>query len=815
LGIDGAWYAGIYGVAFWVMLRRGFTFRELRTLAWLFVLLGAAALFFLAAQRTQWLLGRWITNPFDDIRNRMGTLLGHNTAAASFLLLTSFMAFALFLTSTVRWRQAVLLLYLAAAVVGMLMMQSRSIWALGPVLVWLAWRNAMRTLDERRWRHLPTALLLMVAIGLVTQTVDRPWNPLFVRDNPFASRLKTALSKRGVVEESRVRLNAIGIRLVPDAPLIGQGMYAFQYVYARKQGEYFLDHPGSVLNRTLFRSHMAHNEYLQIWIEQGTIGLGLCIWMYLCLWRAGGRRRRELACSDHERLLHAAFGWGALAIALHAFFDFPFHIPQLALPALVCMAGWAAPWRPLVMAAARARGAARHAAQPAEGLIFSTEFRPQKVARLVSAIIVLAAVPFMAMPLARMMRGDVLFNEGSGYMSSVYDSGPRLEPARRADLLKQAMRCYEQSERYAPSFAMTDYRLSEACAQLARMSGDVARNATLPPDARQAAAQEDVRMNQVALGWLERAARGLDYYMVYYMRGEIYRELAALAEALPQALPKPAATYRREYQKQLELTLRYAPNLPHALQELADLLARDPNGDAARVTRLRALLYKFDPGFFENTYAHHAYAQVEQQRYERAAQTWDDILAAAPPLAEWAVAAARANLMLGRVGHARQILLAAVQRDPDACRGAMGGILLAGLAGDWLGVLLDLNVLRGENPVRNARLRAIEEVADARLGRINYATRYPRPEDFPFADWQREVSAARADWLMLLQDWIGARRAFDERLTQSPPPPVQFWISGLYLARQLHDAELEQQALDNIRQLNPNAPILADWAAAR
>src|SRR5262245_36050105 len=82
--LQAAYIVAIYGVSFWLMLRRGFCLPELRTIAWIFVLLGMAALAFLVAQRTPWLLGRIAPTPFADVRNRMGTLIGHNTAAASF-----------------------------------------------------------------------------------------------------------------------------------------------------------------------------------------------------------------------------------------------------------------------------------------------------------------------------------------------------------------------------------------------------------------------------------------------------------------------------------------------------------------------------------------------------------------------------------------------------------------------------------------------------------------------------------------------------------------------------------------------------------
>ena len=131
------------------------------------------------------------------------------------------------------------------------------------------------------------------------------------------------------------------------------GLYAFQYVYPKRQGAYFLTHPDSRLNQTILRSeHGPHNEYLQVLIDQGAVGLGLMIWMLaeLALNR-GWRRRKEL--SGPARLLHEAFGWSALSLLPCT----PWWIFPITFRSLPCRGFFA--WPPGAPAARGRRGKRR------------------------------------------------------------------------------------------------------------------------------------------------------------------------------------------------------------------------------------------------------------------------------------------------------------------------------------------------------------------------------------------------------------------------------------------------------------------------
>ena len=75
-----------------------------------------------------------------------------------------------------------------------------------------------------------------------------------------------------------------------------------------------------------------HNEYLQLWIETGLIGMGLLGWLGWHLWQRrhhGERHAFRWAC-----------GWMLVLCCLMACLSFPFHLWQVGGLGLFAMCGW-------------------------------------------------------------------------------------------------------------------------------------------------------------------------------------------------------------------------------------------------------------------------------------------------------------------------------------------------------------------------------------------------------------------------------------------------------------------------------------------
>jgi O-antigen ligase len=130
--------------------------------------------------------------------------------------------------------------------------------------------------------------------------------------------------------EARIRMGVWrdGSRIVRDYPLLGSGLGTFQHVipYYRSRVD-FLKVPGGSQPAAWFH---AHNDYLQLLIECGIVGLVLAgVWFAATArWFLTSFRRSQ---DSEDSILGYSLLSGMLALLVHSFIDFNFHIPANAL----------------------------------------------------------------------------------------------------------------------------------------------------------------------------------------------------------------------------------------------------------------------------------------------------------------------------------------------------------------------------------------------------------------------------------------------------------------------------------------------------
>jgi O-antigen ligase len=162
--------------------------------------------------------------------------------------------------------------------------------------------------------HLARARGTALALGTVLVAVA-----LWIGIGPVMSRF--GLVPDDLAQESgRVTVWRDSLPALSDYWLTGSGLSSFQYVYPIYR---------SFGGRRFYS--WAHNDYLQLGIELGLPGFLLAMAFVLWAVRRASRVRRELAESASPlATLHAGFCAGAVAVALHSFFDFGLHLPANA-----------------------------------------------------------------------------------------------------------------------------------------------------------------------------------------------------------------------------------------------------------------------------------------------------------------------------------------------------------------------------------------------------------------------------------------------------------------------------------------------------
>jgi O-antigen ligase len=140
---------------------------------------------------------------------------------------------------------------------------------------------------------------------------------------------------------TRLTIDRDALRMSAQKPLLGWGLGVFGEVYPQFSS---LSSNSAV--------GMAHNDYLQLLVEMGALGLAVAFWFLLTLYRSAARKLLS-RLSDVDTAVTLAATLGISGLLVHSFVDFNLQIPAnaalfYALCVVAAMAprfGKPAPWR--------------------------------------------------------------------------------------------------------------------------------------------------------------------------------------------------------------------------------------------------------------------------------------------------------------------------------------------------------------------------------------------------------------------------------------------------------------------------------------
>lgn len=199
----------------------------------------------------------------------------------------------------------------AGVVAGLLVgAAGAGLWALG------------RALHRVRWAWIPTVFAAILALFLLIPAttpfpqVERSW------------------------EENSGRIRAwdwwVGYEMWRDHPLFGIGLGAYKLNFVPYKADFLATPRGADYRFHIARAAQAHNEYVQVAAELGTVGFlvaltGIGLIAYFGLRRIAAQREGE------RRLELLLLGAGVLACLVHAAVSFPWHLPSSGLAFVVAL----------------------------------------------------------------------------------------------------------------------------------------------------------------------------------------------------------------------------------------------------------------------------------------------------------------------------------------------------------------------------------------------------------------------------------------------------------------------------------------------
>ncbi len=192
-----------------------------------------------------------------------------------------------------------------------------------------------------RWKPLrisPRAGWISVILGaivvLLLVVFSFP-NPINTRDARVMGRFKELADPRSESIKQRILFYAICAEMVGDRPIVGFGEGMFQvnfYEYVKRLVE-----KDERAGMTLFAIDLenrvaehAHNDYLQFWVERGSMGLFLFVLLLLAYFFAVNGQLRTAHCGSAVWLLQLSLSGAIVCLLISSTFSFPLHLPTRA-----------------------------------------------------------------------------------------------------------------------------------------------------------------------------------------------------------------------------------------------------------------------------------------------------------------------------------------------------------------------------------------------------------------------------------------------------------------------------------------------------
>lgn len=531
---------------------------------------------------------------FEDPRNSLPGWIGHNTEMSSYVLSGAIAAQTLLLTTRRRAAKVALSLLLVGSAVLIIAGQSRSIWPLSLVLLgWIVLAARKERLASIRLTHVLGAAIVILVLCL-----------------PFAPQLRERVkrySPAAILEETRTRILFSSQSLIREKPLLGHGIGTFAAVYPKAQADYFAQHPDTRLLPTDKRTPQAHNEYLQLVIELGALGLGLGLIAIFIYIRQGALGMKRIADS-RDRLVALPFGLIALQHLLNATVNFPFHVAPPAYLIALCGGVW--------VSLARAGNAPETVgAKALSGNSMSRIFL------LVLALLPIAMTPVVLPILSRELVATTHLQLATGYL----DSLAQVSPQDRSQVLKEAQRHLIQSARLEPFDWETQYFLAVIELEEARQMTRAIQRSTGTADGALASfslKNADLLLKR-ALKRLDPPYAEVQFHQTFLLRAEIFGQLDMLHPG----------KYSQDVRLNLENTVRYSPVYYEGLESMLLFYSRPDTLNAQRQYATGKMMYRLEPGKFVSEKHDQAWRDFMEHDYQAAAQKLDFLTRVAPEVA--------------------------------------------------------------------------------------------------------------------------------------------------------------------------------------
>jgi O-antigen ligase len=581
----------------------------------------------------------WLPDMNEQPRNRVGSLIGHNTGLSGYLLFPLSVAAWGLLAGRGPFRLASSL-FLPLGLFVLVTAQSRSAWLAFILTAPLGMVGILWALG-RRLSPRQLGIMAAVVAGVILAASALPrYNPLARQITPLYDRLyNDVFNWDQLRRETRWRVLFAGLPLIKEAPILGHGPGQFQWVYPPAQGRFLNKYLFETEAYTVKRTDVAHNDWLQFLIEFGLVGSLLATAAFVLLSRNILINWRQLPRGP-ERALIPALLMPVGGLMVQGTLDFPFHLaPQGWLSCLVVLLAAA----PSTFGLPHSDSSASRTSSPDIPTSSSNQvFRPRAALLLTGIGSSFVIVPIVYRVAAMDWVSDAFYCAGNNHMTTSRVI-PSSELERRRAALDRARSSYRQANRVNQFHGAAYENHSLTALNLANIQITMAKRARDHQDQKafQVALESARSLAEVAISQANLSIHTgeLRWHYSYLLLGRGYNILWSLR---PDAAKPEQRNFAQSAATAYEAAFLLNPSDPDVLLERARLIAQPVIGQPQLGLELQNLVWRTDPNVAEQEFVDPARDRAYGSEYTKAREALQQQMTVFPT--QWRLETAMAEL---------------------------------------------------------------------------------------------------------------------------------------------------------------------------
>jgi len=260
-------------------------------------------------------------------RNKVFGFFGNVGYFAGYIVLPLSLTIPLFFTNKNKNRKILLLIGILAMGITLVVTFTRSSYlalSVSLLFMFLLFLFARGKIFIKENKKIFTVVLIAILIAAFLFIIPTPLSKPGTAISQIKGRISMSSTKNTFTSGRRIAIWKFTGMMLKDHPILGSGIGTYKYNTFRYQAKFFKQGD----NRSIYPygfADKAHNEYLQLWAELGTIGLAIFLLLMIAYFNFGIRYLKREKNEQKQGIMIGLMG-AVVAFLVDCFFWFPMHL---------------------------------------------------------------------------------------------------------------------------------------------------------------------------------------------------------------------------------------------------------------------------------------------------------------------------------------------------------------------------------------------------------------------------------------------------------------------------------------------------------